>query len=86
MMSILYIVASPEYWASIPQTRQLTCRRVRFTSHRCAPPKGAGVYALKADALKEALTYHHQLVRETHYSESTWHYQLLLGFTSPLEE
>ena len=40
-MSILYIVAGPEYWASIPQTRQLTCGRVRFTSCRCVPPKGA---------------------------------------------
>lgn len=85
-MSTLYIVAGPEYWASIPQTRQLTCGRVRFTSYRCAPPEGAGVYTFKADAMKEALINHRQLIRETHYSESTWHYQLLLGFTNPLEE
>lgn len=85
-MSILYIVAGPGYWASIPQTRQLTCRRVRFTNYRCAPPEGAGVYALKADAMKEALTNHRQLIRETHYSENTWHYQLLLSFTNPLED
>lgn len=26
------------------------------------------------------------LYRETHSSEDTWHYQLLLGFTNPLEE
>lgn len=49
-MDILYIVADPEYWASISQTRQLTCRRVRFTSYRCVPPEGAGVYIHKADA------------------------------------
>lgn len=85
-MTIQYIVAGPEYWASIPQTRQLTCRRVRFTNYRCVPPKGAGVYVHKADATKEALISHRQLIRETHYSESTWHYQLLLGFTNPLEE
>lgn len=47
---------------------------------------GAGVYALKADAMKEALVNHHHLIRETHYSEDTWHYQLLLGFTNPLED
>ena len=85
-MSILYIVAGPEYWASIPQTRQITCSRVRFTNHRCVPPKGAGVYTLKADAMKEALISHRQLIRETRYSENNWHYQLLLGFTNPLEE
>lgn len=79
-MDILYIVAGPEYWASIPQTRQLTCGRVRFTSCRCVPPKGAGVYVLKAEAVADATARHRQLVRETHYSESTWHYQLLLGF------
>ena len=47
---------------------------------------GAGVYTLKADAMKEALVNHHHLIRETHYSEDTWHYQLLLGFTNPLED
>ena len=36
--------------------------------------------------MKEALTNHRQLIRETHYSESTWHYQLLLDFTNPLKE
>lgn len=79
-MNILYIVAGPEYWASIPPAHQLLCGRVRRTSFRCIPPKGAGVYVLKADAMKEALDSHRQLIRETHYSESTWHYQLLLGF------
>lgn len=43
-------------------------------------PEGAGVYVLKADAMKEALASQRQLIRETHYSESTWHYQLLLSF------
>ena len=85
-MSILYIVAGPEYWASIPQTRQLTCRRVRFTNCRCVPPKGAGIYILKADAMDDVLESRKQLIRETRYSENTWHYQLLLGFTNPLEE
>lgn len=36
--------------------------------------------------MKEALVHHRQLIRETHYSDSTWHYQLLLGFTNPHEE
>lgn len=85
-MTPQYIVAGPEYWASIPKTRQLSCGRVRFTNNRCAPLEGAGVYALKADAMKEALVNHHHLIRETHYSEDTWHYQLLLGFTNPLED
>lgn len=85
-MSALYIVAGPEYWASIPQTRQLTCGRVRFTSCRCVPPKGAGVYVLKADAMRDALESRKQLIRETHYSDSTWHYQLLLDFTNPPKE
>lgn len=85
-MDILYIVAGPEYWESIPQTRQLVCRRVRFTNCRCVPPKGAGVYILKADAMDDVLESHKQLIRETRYSENTWNYQLLLGFTHPLEE
>lgn len=58
-MDILYIVAGPEYWANIPQTRQLTCGRVRFTSCRCVPPKGAGVYVLKAEAVADATATHH---------------------------
>ena len=85
-MSILYIVAGPEYWASIPQTRQIACSRVRFTDCRCVPPEGAGVYVLKAEAVADAIATRRQLIRETHYSENTWHYQLLLGFTNPLEE
>ena len=36
--------------------------------------------------MKEALINHRQLIRETHYSEDTWHYQLLLGSTNSLEE
>lgn len=86
VMSILYIVAGPKYWASIPKTRELPCGRVRFTNYRCVPPEGADVYDLKSDALKEALVSHRQLIRETRSSEDTWHYQLLLGFTNPLEE
>ena len=62
------------YWASIPQTRQLTCGAV------------AGVYVLKADAMRDALESRKQLIRETHYSDSTWHYQLLLDFTNPPKE
>lgn len=85
-MNILYIVAGPEYWASIPQTRQIACRRVRFTNRRYVPPKGAGVYALKAEAVADATATHRQLIRETHYSEGTWQYQLLLSFTNPLKE
>ena len=39
-----------------------------------------------AEAAKEALVHHHQLIRETRCSDSTWQYQLLLGFANPLEE
>ena len=53
-MTPQYIVAGPEYWDSIPKTRQLSCGRVRFTNSRCPPPEGAGVYDLKADAMKDA--------------------------------
>jgi len=85
-MPILYIVADCQYWMSIPQTRQLTCGRVRFTRDRCVPPSGASTYESKAEAAKEALVHHHQLIRETRCSDSTWQYQLLLGFANPLEE
>lgn len=81
-----YIVAGPEYWASIPQTHQLLCGRVRRTSFRCEPPEGAGVYTIKAEAVAAAIDARLDMIRETHYSESTWHYQLLLSFTNPLEE
>ena len=71
-----YVVASPEYWDSIPQTRQLTCGRVRFTTERIAPPLGAGTYLLKQQAVL-ALKEGDVLVRETQLGASSWHYQLL---------
>lgn len=80
-MNIQYIVAGPEYWDSIPQTRQLTCTRLRFTSFRCVPGKGASSYDTKAQALDAAMHTGKLLVRETQYSKSTWHYQLLIDFS-----
>lgn len=73
---LLYVVAGPEYWDSIPQTRQLTCGRVRFTAERIVPPLGAGTYLLKAEAML-AMTEGQVLVRETFLGDTSWHYQLL---------
>lgn len=73
---LIYVVASPEYWDSIPQTRQLTCGRVRFTAERIAPPLGAGTYLLKAEAML-VMTEGQVLVRETFLGDTSWHYQLL---------
>jgi len=81
---LLYIVASPEYWDSIPQTRQLTCGRVRFTAERIVPPLGAGTYLLKAEAML-AMTEGQILVRETFLGDASWHYQLLSKKQSPRE-
>ena len=76
---LLYVVAGPEYWASIPQTRQLLCGRVRRTSFRCEPPKGAGVYVSKQEAVAAATARRQQLVRETPSGDG-WAYQLLLSW------
>lgn len=73
---LVYIVAGPEYWDSIPQTRQLTCGRVRFTAERIVPPLGAGIFPLKQQAML-ALKEGDVLVRETQLGASSWHYQLL---------
>ena len=73
---LIYVVAGPEYWDSIPQTRQLTCGRVRFTAERIVPPLGAGAYLLKAEAML-AMTEGQVLVRETFLGPTSWHYQLL---------
>ena len=73
---LCYVVASPEYWDSIPQTRQLTCGRVRFTAERIVPPLGAGIFLLKQQAVL-ALKEGDVLVRETQLGASSWHYQLL---------
>lgn len=81
---LLYVVASPEYWDSIPQTRQLTCGRVRFTAERIVPPLGADTYLLKAEAML-AMTEGQILVRETFLGNASWHYQLLSKKQSPRE-
>lgn len=73
----LYVVAGPEYWDSLPQTRQLKCGRVRFTSCRADLTKGACTYATKQEAVTAALASNLQLVRELCYG-SGWQYQLLL--------
>ena len=75
---LVYIVASPEYWDSIPQTRQLTCGRVRFTAERIVPPLGAGTYLLKAEAILH-MSPEDVLVRETQLDPERWHYQLLIA-------
>ena len=69
---LLYVVAGPEYWDSIPQTRQLTCGRVRLTAERIVPPLGAGTYLLKAEAML-AMTEGQILVRETFLGNTSWH-------------
>ena len=74
--AILYVVASPEYWNSIPQTRQLTCGRVRFTAERMELPLGARTFVLKAQAVSD-MTQGEILVRETMLENTSWHYQLL---------
>ena len=74
---LIYVVASPEYWDSIPQTRQLTCGRVRFTAERIVPPLGAGTYLLKAEAILH-MNPGDVLVRETQLDPERWHYQLLI--------
>ena len=73
---LIYVVAGSEYWDSIPQTRQLTCGRVRFTTERIEPPLGAGIFLLKQQAML-ALKEGDVLVRETLLGPSSWHYQLL---------
>lgn len=73
---LIYVVAGHEYWDSIPQTRQLTCGRVRFTAERIVPPLGAGTYLLKAEAML-AMLDGQVLVRETFLGPTSWHYQLL---------
>ena len=73
---LIYVVAGPEYWDSIPQTRQLTCGRVRFTAERIVPPLGAGTYLLKQQALLN-MAPGDVLVRETQLDPERWHYQLL---------
>ena len=52
-MSILYIVAGPEYWASIHQTRQLTCGRVRI--HVADDPKLTAVICTHLEAIRARL-------------------------------
>ena len=74
-----YIVAGPEYWASIPQTHQLLCGRVRRTSFRCEPPEGAGVYTIKSEAVDAAVGARLDLIREMPQGDG-WTYQLLLGW------
>ena len=79
-MDLLYVVAGPEYWDSIPQTRQLTCGRVRFTAERIVLPLGARTFKLKAEAMLAMLATPdvQVLVRETFLDDLSWHYQLLL--------
>ena len=73
---LIYVVAGPEYWDSIPQTRQLTCGRVRFTTERIVPPLGAGTFLLKQQAML-SMAPGDVLVRETQLDPERWHYQLL---------
>ena len=75
---LIYVVASPEYWDSIPQTRQLTCGRVRFTTERIAPPLGAGTFLLKQQAML-SMAPGDVLVRETQLDPERWHYQLIIA-------
>ena len=75
---LIYVVAGPEYWDSIPQTRQLTCGRVRFTTERIAPPLGADTFLLKQQAML-SMAPGDVLVRETQLDPERWHYQLIIA-------
>ena len=75
---LIYVVAGPEYWDSIPQTRQLTCGRVRFTTERIVPPLGAGTFLLKQQAML-SMAPGDVLVRETQLDPERWHYQLIIA-------
>ena len=75
---LIYVVAGPEYWDSIPQTRQLTCGRVRFTAERIVPPLGAGTFLLKQQAML-SMAPGDVLVRETQLDPERWHYQLIIA-------
>ena len=75
---LIYVVAGPEYWDSIPQTQQLTCGRVRFTTERIVPPLGAGTFLLKQQAML-SMAPGDVLVRETQLDPERWHYQLIIA-------
>lgn len=79
-MDLRYIVANPEYWHSVPSTRQLTCGRVRFTDTPVLITPEAKSFKLKFDAMQYMLTVStvQVLVRETKLDDTSWHYQLLL--------
>jgi hypothetical protein len=80
-MSTQYIVANPEFWESIPNTRQLTCGRVKFCKDRVLGPR---YFADKAEAVREALSESKIMVRETKHdtTHTDWTYQLLLGVSN----
>lgn len=77
-MGTTYIVARPEYWASIPRTHELTCGRVRFTGVQCLPDSTAEVHQTKATAVAAAISSGRLLIREIQCSETRWSYQLLV--------
>lgn len=74
---VFYVVAGPEYWDSLPQTREFRCARTRIVDSRAALTKGASVYANKQDAANDALATRRSLYRETQYG-GKWRYQHLL--------
>lgn len=76
-MRSTYLVASPEFWDSIPQDFQLICGRVRFTQRRYDPPPGTQRFDDKAAAVA-ALAPKLQLVRESCRAPDRWQYQLLI--------
>lgn len=71
-----YLVLGAKFWEELPFVRELTCGRVRFTDHKCLLPTGAGIFALKAEALL-AMKPGDVLLRETNLGNGSWHYQLL---------
>lgn len=72
----LYVVAGPEYWGDTPAQDERLCRRIRVVPHRL-DLDGASVYAIKAEALEDALRTDRNVVRELQLSSGAWSYQLL---------
>ena len=81
-MHIHYVVAPRSYWDSIPRERELTCGRVRFLRGQHPTPENAMVFdASQKQMALQACSPAHCVVRETHYAEDLWHYQLIHPLT-----
>lgn len=76
---VIYVVAGPEYWDSIPTQHERLCRRIRVVPLQHVRPNGASDYTFKMDAFEDALRTHRCVVREI-LKGTSWTYELLLEF------